>query len=119
MEQRYEIQKSGARKDTNDGASALVPSNLIYSEPAVEEDWNLRDYWRAIRKRFWLVAGIGTLVTTLVGLYMALKPDLYEAQAEVQVDLENSNSGLGSSKNTSVIVSNPLNDPAYFRTQLH
>ena len=103
----------------DDGPLAGFPSNLIYSEPlVVEDDWNLRDYWRAVRKRSWLVASIAILVTMSVALYMALKPDIYEAQAQVQVDLENTNSTLGSSKNTSIIVSSPLNDPAYFGTQL-
>ena len=102
-----------------DRALASFPSHPVYSEPlVVDDDWHLRDYWRAIRNRSWLVAGIAILVTSLVAVYMVLKPDLYEAQAQVQVDLENTNTTLGSSKNTSIIVSNPLNDPAYFGTQL-
>ena len=48
---------------------------------------------------------------------MARQPDIYEAEARVQVDLEN-NMALGTSKSGSVIVSNPVNDPAYFNTQL-
>ncbi|HEY8187239.1 MAG TPA: polysaccharide biosynthesis tyrosine autokinase [Pyrinomonadaceae bacterium] len=122
METRLDLaieRTSVSSGDADDRALASFPSNLIYSEPAVvEDDWHLRDYWRAIRKRSWLVAAISILVTTSVAIYMALKPDRYEAHAQVQVDLENTNTTLGPSKNTSIIVSNPLNDPAYFGTQL-
>ena len=120
MQTRLDIErKSLPSVEDNDRALASFPSNLTYSEPlVVEDDWHLKDYWRAICKRFWLVAGIVVLVTMSVALYMALKPDVYEAQAQVQVDLENTNTTLGSAKNTSIIVSNPLNDPAYFGTQL-
>ena len=120
MRSRSEIQrKSVTRVEDHDMALDSFPTNAIYPESfGVEDDWPLREYWRTIRKRSWLVAGIVILVTMPVALYMALKPDLYEAQAQVQVDLENTNATLGSAKNTSIIVSNPLNDPAYFGTQL-
>ena len=49
---------------------------------------HLLDYWRAIRKRLWLVFGIVALITMLSVVYVARKPDFYEAQARVQVDLE-------------------------------
>ena len=64
-----------------------------------------------------MVIGITLIVTLLSALYVARKPDIYKAEARVQVDLEN-NPALGSSKSGSVIVSNPVNDPAYFNTQL-
>ena len=89
----------------------------MYSEPpASESEWHFRDYCRAVRKRLWLVIGIVALVTVAVGLYMAVQPDRYEARAQLQVDLENNNTTP--SKNASVIVSNAVNDPAYFGTQL-
>ncbi|HEV2916050.1 MAG TPA: polysaccharide biosynthesis tyrosine autokinase [Pyrinomonadaceae bacterium] len=89
-------------------------------DPDPDEERHLRDYWRAVRKRLWLVLGITFLVTMLVAIYVARKPDIYEAQARVQVDLENNNLlplGAGS-KSGSVIFNNPVNDPAYFNTQL-
>src|ERR1041384_611252 len=51
---------------------------------------------------------------------MASRPGIYEAQARVQVDLENPNPALGgASKNgSSVVVSNTYNDPTYFATKL-
>src|ERR1700687_3672799 len=49
----------------------------------------LRDYWRVVRQRLWLILGITLLTTVLVAIYMARKQDTYMAQARVQVDLEN------------------------------
>ena len=85
---------------------------------ATQRNILLRDYWRAIYKHVWLVIGITVLVTTLAMIYMARQPDIYEAQARVQVDLEN-NSGVDvKSKDNSIIVNNQTTDPAYFNTQL-
>ena len=78
---------------------------------------NLRDYWRSVR-RYWLLILSITLIGTLASaLYVARQPDIFEAEARVQVDLEN-NPAFGASKGGSVIVSNAVNDPAYFNTQL-
>ena len=107
------------RLPDSENGFACVPMPVLYSEPlANDADWHLRDYYRAVQKRIWLVIGMVAFVTLAVGLYMALKPNRYEARAQVQVDLENSNATAGPSKNTSVIVSNGVNDPAYFGTQL-
>ncbi|HYW73821.1 MAG TPA: polysaccharide biosynthesis tyrosine autokinase [Pyrinomonadaceae bacterium] len=76
---------------------------------------HLLDYWRAIRKRLWLVIGVAVLMTTLALIYVARKPDIYEASAQVQVDLENN--PAYAEKNGPMIF-NPVNDPAYFNTQL-
>jgi polysaccharide biosynthesis transport protein len=84
---------------------------------AEDENVHLRDYWRAVRKRLWLVAGLAVLVTALATMLMLRRHNVYEAVARVQVDLETA-SPLVSSKNNSVVVSNQVNDPAYFNTQL-
>src|SRR5918911_1506836 len=83
----------------------------------VDDKTHLRDYWRSVRKRLWLVIGISVLCTSLATIYLARKPDIFEAQARVQVDLERTNPALGG-KDNSIIVNNPVNDPAYFNTQL-
>jgi succinoglycan biosynthesis transport protein ExoP len=82
-----------------------------------EERTHLRDYWKAVRSRLWLIAGLAILVTTLATVMLLRRHNVYEATARVQVDLETANP-LVSSKNNSVVVSNPVNDPAYFNTQL-
>src|SRR6185436_1662000 len=75
---------------------------------------HLLDYWRAIKKRLWLVISIVLLITTLSTIYVARKPDIYQAEARVQVDLENSSALLGKTP----YVFSPSNDPVYFNTQL-
>ncbi len=86
-----------------------------YSMDGGENEVHLLDYWRAIRKRLWLVIGVAALLTTLSLVYAARKPDIYEAKSQVQVDLENNPMYAG--KTAPMIVS-PMNDPAYFNTQL-
>src|SRR5205809_3580770 len=76
---------------------------------------NLLDYWRAVRKRLWLVVGVAALITTMAVIYAARRPDVYEASSQVRVDLENN--PMYEAKATQLIYS-PVNDPAYFNTQL-
>lgn len=83
-------------------------------DPNADPEANLLDYWRAVRKRLWLVISIVVLITMLAVIYVARKPDVYQAEARVQVDLEN-NTGL--TDRTSYVIG-PANDPVYFNTQL-
>ena len=86
-----------------------------YGEPGLEGEVQLLDYWRAVRKRLWLVIGVAALITTLATIYVARKPDVYEAASRVQVDLENNPMYAGK---TAPMIYSPVNDPAYFNTQL-
>ncbi|MDX6382535.1 MAG: polysaccharide biosynthesis transport protein [Blastocatellia bacterium] len=86
-----------------------------YGEAGLEGEVHLLDYWRAIRKRLWLVVGVAALITTLATIYVARKPDVYEASSRVQVDLENNPMYAGK---TAPMIYSPVNDPAYFNTQL-
>jgi len=83
-------------------------------DPNAANEVHLLDYWRAIRKRLWLVLGIVALVTMLAVVYVARKPDFYEAQARVQVDLEDN----GALANSTRPLWGPTDDPIYFNTQL-
>ncbi|MGH9908634.1 MAG: GumC family protein, partial [Pyrinomonadaceae bacterium] len=86
-----------------------------YGVNATAEDAvHLLDYWRAVRKRLWLVISVAVLITVLSIIYVARKPDLYQAEARVQVDLENNAALMG---RTPYLVG-PANDPVYFNTQL-
>ncbi|PYS47189.1 MAG: hypothetical protein DMF68_16645 [Acidobacteria bacterium] len=78
----------------------------------------LREYWCSIRKHIWLVMGIILLITMLATIYMARQPDVFEARARVQVDLEINNPALGSIKGNSIVLNTPYQDPTYFNTQL-
>jgi capsular exopolysaccharide synthesis family protein len=79
---------------------------------------NLLAYWRVIWKRKWLIMGITLLITTMVAVYLIRKPNIYEAKARVEIDLETVNPALGGGKTGSIIFNNPVNYPAYFNTQL-
>ena len=83
-------------------------------DPDAESEVHLLDYWRAVRKRLWLVISIAVLVTMLSVIYVARKPDIYQAGARVQVDLENNAALVGKTP----YVFGPTNDPVYFNTQL-
>jgi capsular exopolysaccharide synthesis family protein len=77
----------------------------------------LIEHLRAIRRRIWMIVGVTILTTLLAAVYMARQQDIYEAQARVQVDLEN-NPAVGVTGNSSAVASAPVNDPTYFSTQL-
>src|SRR6266403_30648 len=99
----------------DEAAAYRSPGYSYGGESDPEGEVRLLDYWRAIRKRLWLVVGVAALITTLAMIYVARKPDVYEASSRVQVDLENNPMYAG--KTTPMIYS-PVNDPAYFNTQL-
>ncbi|HQZ82912.1 MAG TPA: polysaccharide biosynthesis tyrosine autokinase [Pyrinomonadaceae bacterium] len=86
-----------------------------YHAAAQGEGFQLIDYWRAVRKRLWLVAGIAVVMTTLATIYIARKPNVYQAKAVVQVDNEQVNPDLVTTDRA-----RPMSnaDPSYFNTQL-
>lgn len=86
-----------------------------YREIDNQEGFQFVDYWRAIRKRLWLVIGIAVLFTTLAAIYVARKPDIYMAVGQVQVDTEQANPDLVSSSDRRL---QTQSDPSYFNTQL-
>ncbi len=86
-----------------------------YRETGAQDGFQLMTYWRIIRKRFWLVVGIAVLVTTLTAIYMARKPNIYQSEAIIQVDLEQANPDLVV---TDRRVPMSTQDPSYFNTQL-
>ena len=95
--------------------SSGIPHSYNYGvDLNSESQVHLLDYWRAIRKRLWLVFSIMMLVTSLAVVYVARKPDIYQATSRVQVDLENSAELIGKSP----YIFGPSNDPVYFNTQL-
>src|SRR5437016_2625952 len=104
-------------------SNGAAPSSHLgynrYDQQDEEQVSHLLDYWRVVRKRIWLIIGITVLIPTIVAIYLIRKPDVFESQARIQVDLENANPLLGGmSKNSSVILNSEANDPSYFNTQL-
>jgi succinoglycan biosynthesis transport protein ExoP len=112
---KREIDSRESRELDRPEESSYRSSGYGYGAEGAESEVNLLDYWRAIRKRLWMVIGVTALITTLASIYVARKPDVYEASSRVQVDLENNPMYAG--KTTPYIYS-PVNDPAYFNTQL-
>jgi len=110
--------------EDQDSRSLIDKSPLPYIparnlDVEADEKIHLRDYWLAARKRIWLIISITLVITALTTVYMANKPDIYEAEARIQVNPESPNPALGaSSKNGSVIVSNSYSDPTFFGTQM-
>lgn len=89
----------------------------IEREPEEPNELGLVEYLGVARKRGKLIIAITAAITVLVAGYMLAKPNVYEAVARVQVDLENVAPPTGS-KIGSVVVTGPVNDPSYFNTQL-
>ena len=83
-------------------------------DPNARHEVHLIDYWRAIRKRIWLVLGLVTLITMVAILYVARKPDYYEAQARVQVKPEDNSTLTGKTP----YFYSASEDSIYFNTQL-
>ena len=92
-----------------------VPLNYNYGvDPNAESEVHLLDYWRAIRKRLWLIISIVLLISMLTVVYVARKPDIFEAKARVQVNLEDSQNLVGGQP----VLYSATDDPVYFNTQL-
>lgn len=113
------------RADMKDDSEvrALVP----YREPSShfqndggwtpeEPKLGLQDYWFMVRCRKWLIIAMTLLVTTMSVIYVAKQPDVYEAEARIQVDLDNP--AFGGGKNGSIIINTPHDETAYLNTQL-
>lgn len=92
---------------------------VVYGEEASPEgELHLRDYWRTIRKRLWLIIGLALIVSAIAAIRQADQPDIYQARSRVQVDTETYSPALGASKGSSFYVDNSYMDPEYFNTQV-
>lgn len=83
-------------------------------DPNAHHEVHLIDYWRAIRKRIWIVLGFVALITMIAILYVARKPDYFEAQARVQVKPEDNSTLTGKAP----YFYSASEDSVYFNTQL-
>lgn len=114
------VLKASSPEQTNrERTGYSSPPVIVYGEEnSPEGEVHLRDYWRTIRKRLWLIIGIGLIVTSIAAIRQARLPDIYTSTARVQVDAENYSPALGASKGTTYYVDNSYVDPQYFNTQL-
>src|SRR6266487_2762586 len=84
-------QKNGAHSN-----GYATPPIVGYGEDASHEgEAHLRDYWRIIRKRLWLIIGIAAIIGAISMIHEARLPDYYHAKARVQVDVESYSPALG------------------------
>lgn len=91
------------------------PQSYNYGvDPNAQNEVHLIDYWRAIRKRLWMVLGLVALITMLAVLYVARKPDYFEAQARVQVKPEDNSTLSGKPP----YFYSASEESVYFNTQL-
>ena len=90
------------------------PSYNYGVDPNAQHEVHLIDYWRAVRKRLWLVLGLVALITMMAIIYVARKPDYFEAQARVQVQNEDNSTLTGKAP----YFYSTSEDSIYFNTQL-
>jgi polysaccharide biosynthesis transport protein len=114
------IIKSAGVESTNevrrDGYA--TPPIVGYGEDAAAAgEVHLRDYWRVIRKRLWLIVGLAAIVASISTIRQAREPDVYQARARVEVDTETFSPALGASKGGSIYIDSYV-DPEYFNTQV-
>jgi uncharacterized protein involved in exopolysaccharide biosynthesis len=115
------ILKDSALEHTNGshGNRYATPPVVAYGEEgSPEREVHLRDYWRTIRKRLWLIIGLAVMVSSIVAVKQAGLPNVYQARARVQVDTETYSPALGASKGGSYYIDNSYMDPEYFNTQV-
>ena len=97
---------------------ASQPIVVYGEENSPEGELHLRDYWRTIRKRLWMILGLAVIVSAIAAIRQADQPDIYQARSRVQVDTESYSPALGASKGGSFYVDNSYMDPEYFNTQV-
>lgn len=87
--------------------------NYYGDTPQENEKNQLMRFLAGLRKHWLLILGFTLIITSLVIVYEAQKPDYYIAETRIQVNNE-TNPGVGT---TSTVIM-PGNDPGYFTTQL-
>ncbi|HTG95295.1 MAG TPA: polysaccharide biosynthesis tyrosine autokinase [Pyrinomonadaceae bacterium] len=113
------VLKASALEQTNNGERVTSPPVVVYGdENSPEGEVHLRDYWRTIRKRLWLIIGVAVIISSIAAIRQARLPDRYTARARVQVDAESYSPALGASKGSTYYIDNSYVDPEYFNTQL-
>lgn len=115
------ILKNSALEQSNGSArnGHANPPIVTYGEEATPEgEMHLRDYWKTIRKRLWLIVGLALIVGAITALRQARQPDIYQARARVQVGAETYSPALGASRGESYYPDNSYMEPEFFNTQV-
>ncbi|HEX7295323.1 MAG TPA: polysaccharide biosynthesis tyrosine autokinase, partial [Pyrinomonadaceae bacterium] len=113
------VLKASALEQANNRERYASPPVVVYGEEnSPEGEVHLRDYWRTIRKRLWMIIGLAVIITSIAAIRQARLPDRYTAKARVQVDAESNSPALGASRGSTYYIDNSYVDPEYFNTQL-
>ena len=115
------ILRNSAFEQTNGSQRTgyLTPPIVAYGEENTPEgEVHLRNYWRTIRKRLWLIVGLALIVSSIAAIKQARLPDVYQAHARVQVDAETFSPAMGASRGGGNVYVDPYMDPEYFNTQV-
>ncbi len=95
-EEKNKIDRSQAHDEAllirPSGVSALNSMDQIsynyYNNGAGNDGFNIREIWRKIRKRKWLVLTIGLIATTIVSIESFRTKSMYQAAAKVAINQE-------------------------------
>jgi capsular exopolysaccharide synthesis family protein len=115
------ILKNSALEQSNGSArnGHANPPIVTYGEENTPEgEMHLRDYWKTIRKRLWLIIGLALIVGAITALRQARQPDIYQARARVQVGAETYSPAMGASRGESYYPDNSYMEPEFFNTQV-
>jgi capsular exopolysaccharide synthesis family protein len=74
------IERSGAAKYNR------APYGYNYPYSSEKEEMHLRDMWRIVRKRKWMVISFTVIVTTVVGIEMIRARSIYQASTLVEIE---------------------------------
>ncbi len=114
------IKESAVEQSNGNQNGYTTPPIVAYGDEAGPEgEVHLRDYWRMVRKRLWLIIGLAVIVSSLAAIRQARQPDIYQARAQVQINGETFSPALGASRGSAIFVDNSsYMDPEYFNTQV-
>ena len=94
---------------------ASRPYRYYGATPA--ESTHLRDYFRIVMKRKWIILTLVLIVTSLATVQMYRQPLIFEASTMLQIEPKK-DSVLKTSKDGGLVINTNTKDPAYVNTQL-
>lgn len=95
------------------GTDHQVSSYSYGVEADSGNEFHIRNYLFIVKKRWKLILSLTILVTAIVAVSQARKPDIFEARSQLLINRENENSPIAP-KEAPIFYNN---DPIYFNTQ--
>jgi capsular exopolysaccharide synthesis family protein len=83
------IRPSGAAPITSMDQLAYNSYNPYYNPGGAEEGFNVREVWRKVRKRKWLIVAIVVMATTLITIESFRTKSMYQSSAKVAISKDN------------------------------